>query len=306
MTDELERLPPDTVPEALPETAPPENGVLHTPKPDDSLPALTFDLSTEEMPVFTADITAPDNLDIDAALAALASLQELAREDAPLADDAAETEVRTDTASSDTTAEAIASALIAVQTAELSPVVEPEAAPFFSPPPLVIQRGQAASVVPAVLLMASGGWLAYLLLTGSPLPADSLPGLAACGIGLMLLAQWFSAGRWTRGTFLMGALLTFCGGVQVYVSLPGGIGIAGLPLFMPGVGGALLLTALLTPPRSRQLTLIGLAGIVAGAAAMVVTSGTVDPALLNTFAGLAPIVLIVVVIILLLPFLRRR
>jgi hypothetical protein len=145
-----------------------------------------------------------------------------------------------------------------------------------------------------------------LLMTGATLPTGSLAGLAACGVGIILLAQWFTAGRWTRGSLFMGLLLTLVGGVLIVLYQPGASGLAGFPGLLIAAGASFVITALITAPRSRQLLLIGLALLAAGIVAIPVMTGAINATLLNLAATAAPVILVIVALILALPLLRRR
>src|SRR5262249_35148519 len=85
MTDELEKLPPDDSTEILPKA---DNGMEPVPDSVVEIPAVVLDIPADEtsaeaddMPVFSDDIRATNDVDIEAALAAVASLHELARDE---------------------------------------------------------------------------------------------------------------------------------------------------------------------------------------------------------------------------------
>ncbi|MCU0511870.1 MAG: hypothetical protein MUE40_04790 [Anaerolineae bacterium] len=300
MTDDLNRVSP--APNPNPDPTPADLEAL-PPAAEDALPALLLDLPPEEMPVFLDDVTAPGDVDIDAALAALRDLAQPAPP--PPAADPVPDEIAGATAVDAAVDEAFAlpepdAAAAAGVALPAAPVFD--AAPFLRPPPVTLQRGQAASVIPAVLLMVTGGWLAYLFITGVILPPAQQAGLALCGAGIMLLAHWLTGGRWLRGSFLMGALLVAGGAVLIVLHSSPLV----LPALIVAAGVAVVLTALLTVPRSGRLALIGLAGISGGLALLSVLAGLVDATLLALFATAAPVVLVLAALLLLLPALRRR
>jgi hypothetical protein len=76
---------------------------------------------------------------------------------------------------------------------------------FRQPSLSTLERGQAASVVPALLLIGVGVFLTFLLTSGTPLPSTNvLLGLLLVCVGISLLAAWISSGRWARGNLAMG------------------------------------------------------------------------------------------------------
>ncbi len=78
---------------------------------------------------------------------------------------------------------------------------------FRQPPLSALERGQAASVVPALLLVGVGVFFTMLLTSGLPLPAPDLVGAIALGaVGICLIAAWVSSGRWARGNLFMGVV----------------------------------------------------------------------------------------------------
>lgn len=118
-----------------------------------------------------------DTLDVEAALAALGSLNTLAEPESPV-----------------------------------FPEDAPPTAALRQPSLTTLERGTTASVVPALLLIGVGVFLTLLVASGSPLPSPSvLTGLALAGIGLSLLAWWISTGRWARGSLFIGMLSLLAG-----------------------------------------------------------------------------------------------
>lgn len=78
---------------------------------------------------------------------------------------------------------------------------------FRQPPLSALDRGQAASVVPALLLVGIGVFFTILLTSGLPLPApDIVAGIALGAVGICLIAAWVSSGRWARGNLFMGVV----------------------------------------------------------------------------------------------------
>ena len=108
------------------------------------------------------------------------------------------------------------------------PIDAPELLPTYDAPTLIsnfrqpslstLERGQAASVVPALLFIGVGVFLTFLLTSGYALPtANILLGLTLVCIGMSLLAAWLSSGRWARGNLAMGVLALVIGAVLFVV-----------------------------------------------------------------------------------------
>jgi hypothetical protein len=129
-----------------------------------------------------------------------------------------------------------------------------------------LYRGQAASVVPALLLIASGAVLLFLVTTSDivlTLPVSAA--LASAAAGIMLLAHWFSAERRATGNFFIGLTLLLGGGLGVYALQSGVTLQTAWPLLLLVPGGTLLATALISRDDFRHAGLIGLLFLVAGA-----------------------------------------
>jgi hypothetical protein len=129
-----------------------------------------------------------------------------------------------------------------------------------------LYRGQAASVVPALLLIASGAVLLFLVTTSDivlTLPVSIA--LASAAIGVVLLAHWFSAERRATGNFFIGLTLLSGGGLGMYALQSGVTLQTAWPLFLVVPGGTLLATALISRDELRHAALIGLLLLVAGA-----------------------------------------
>lgn len=227
----------------------------------------------------------PDAMDVDAALAAVATLAELGE-----ADEDEETEAVDD------------------ETGQLVQISPPSLSYMLARPPLMsLERGQAASVVPALLLMAAGAGLTLLLTTsGTRLELPLLAGMAAGITGLALLAQWRSSQGWGRGSFFIGLLLLLWAGVLAFLVSPQSPGPAGWPLLVSALGAALLLTGLLTRPAIPRLALAGLALLLAGLAGLPLTTGLLGPDIIQTLAALWPLAAVLVLALLLLPLLIRH
>lgn len=179
---------------------------------------------------------------------------------------------------------------------------------FPVPPQIVLKRGQMASVVPALLLMAIGAWLTFAH-TASPTPPDGplVAALLVGGVAVTFLARWLSAGRWERGSLFVALALLFVAGVAFYLVLPGSVGGArGWPLLVSAVGAAFVLTALLAYPPDRRLLLPGLLLVMAGLIGLAVMMSLLPAGLTAVVVNLWPVVLALVLLVWLLPVLRRR
>jgi hypothetical protein len=156
------------------------------------------------------------SVDIDSALAALASLQDLAFQEEPYTDEdyAPPDDVQ------DTTDEGMGFVAPAPATGEWAAVSAPRAGtPTWSapltdssrPPLLTVERGQAASIVPALLLIGGGIWGILLVSTGSAFPVAQLPALMMASLGVVLLVLWVSLGRRSAGSLFGGLVLLALG-----------------------------------------------------------------------------------------------
>lgn len=142
---------------------------------------------------------------------------------------------------------------------------------FAQPPQMRLQRGQPASVIPALILIAVGAYLTFALTLSQTPPAPGIVAVLVCGaVGITLLAYWLNSRRWARGA-LFGGLLLILTGVVFYVistpavadTLPAEIlSGGGWRLFVSAVFAALTLTGLLARPVSAGLIALGLAGLV--------------------------------------------
>jgi hypothetical protein len=217
--------------------------------------------------------------DIDAALAAVASLSEM------MPEREAEAQARADAT---------------------------QGAPTFVPempmPPLgTLKRGQPGSIVPALLLIGIGGWLTLTTTSGASPDPLVIAGVIGGGIMLTLLAQWIGTGRWSRGTLFFGLLVLLAAGVIAFSLQPNGIDmVRGYPLLMVALGVALVLAGFLARPANPRLIVPGALAVLAGVVGLAVTLGLLPNSVLTFAAPLTPVVIGVVVVIGLLPLVFRR
>jgi hypothetical protein len=249
----------------------------------------------ENVPVSqeTPDVAIPpvDDMDIEGALAAVASLSDM------LAEQEAAEQARI--AHAEAEAKEMADRQARLEHPELF---------FPMPSPMTLYRGQIASVVPALLLIATGVWLTFAFTTSPTQPDPGLTAaIAAGGIAITLLVRWLSSGRWARGTLFFALLLLLTGTTTAYLLQPASVGfMQGWPLFLIAIGGALLLTGFIAQPVDRRLLLPAILLFVAGLAAMSVTLNLLDDSILTVLGSLWPIVLVLVAAILLLPMVFRQ
>jgi hypothetical protein len=277
MTDEQR----DFFPETEPLDAPDETDDARFAPPDETAAPAESEAETAPAPA--------EGLDIEAALAAVSTLSDM------LAEQEAAEQARI--------AQAEAEAMAAEE--RRLRLEHPER--FFPvPPPVVLRRGQMASVLPALILIALGAWLTFAFTTGAP-PDGGLVTLALGGALVIVLAgRWLSSGRWARGSLFLALALTGVGGALALLAVPGSPGAArGWPLMLIGLGAAFFLTAALAAPPDRRLILPGLLLAVSGLAALVVTFGLLPGSLLDMAAGLWPAAVVALLVVWLLPVIRR-
>jgi len=232
-----------------------------------------------------------DDMDIEGALAAVASLSDV------LAEQEAAEQARL--AQAEASARATAERQARLESPELF---------FPMPPATTLQRGNFASVVPALLLILMGVWLTFTLTTSqTPLDSGLVAAVAAGALAVILFVQWLSSGRWARGALLFALLLLLAGITLIYLLQPTAPGLLrGWPLMVVAAGAAFLLSGLLAQPVDRRVVFPALALVFAGLVALAVTMEAISSTLLLTAASAWPVVLVVVVAIWLLPALFRQ
>lgn len=269
----------------------------HVPEADDAQIGDDRDAEAEEVPAIPDEAladseAAPDavafdplaGLEIDAALAAVASLDILARPEDAESDDYAR------------------SVGFAPGEAEAVP---PE--PLVLPPLSRMQRGEASSVIPALLLIGLGGWLTFALTTtGAMLEPALLLGGAGAVFGLALLGYWLSSGRTAVGALFAGLLILVLGGASLLLGqsnlvLPGPTP----PLIVLLLGLVLLLTGLFAPRELARLRFLGMLVVVGGLAAWAVGYDLI-PADVQPLLNLLVIPALLLILVILLVPARRR
>lgn len=291
---------PDSQPDSVDETTPDTDEILKKDGPDGNEfeefstsdhNSLAYDHVVSETDDFglSDDNALNTDLDIDAALESVASLSDVIAERE--AEEAAE-HVR--------------------QEAEARAIQEAQArrAAYYLPrPPLAtLERGQIASVIPALVLITIGTWLTFAF-TLADTPPDPIVVILACigGLGITLISHWLTSGRWARGTLFGGLALIATSGSLIYLTLENSPGVRGWPLVIVALGGTILISSLLSRSSSTLQTLAGLLIIIAGGASLAVTTEQLPQDILTLTRTFGPIVLIIALALMLIPaFLNRR
>lgn len=264
-----------------------------------------------------------DDFDVSAALAAVAMLDQLAAEDEPeapsadspqtdalVSDDADLSEEPALASYSEAVVDAEDSqdAVVPIYTMQPAAVDQPQS-DYPHPGLFTMRRGQAASVVPALALIALGSFLTFWLTTagsGTALDPLIITGAVVGVVAIGLLSHWWSSRRWARGSFFGAAVLA---GISITIALlaqPGALGlVAGWPLLIGAVGVSFALTGLLTQPRSGSLVSFGVLLAVVSVIALSVTAQLLPPDIIQTAADLWPVALVLVIVLVLVPVTRR-
>lgn len=175
------------------------------------------------------------------------------------------------------------------------------------PPMVKIRTGQLATIVPALVLMASGAYMTFALsVEDLPLTAGILGLIVLGGSGISLLAYWLSTGRWSRGAFLLGASLLSTGLGMLYLEQSATLNVANFPMIGVIFGAVIVLSGLLCRPSEGRYTALG-AGVVIGSGAyLLLTTGTLSADTLNLMEQAAPFVLIAIVVLMALGVVFNR
>lgn len=269
---------------------------------------LVHEAETDAIPV--------DDFDISAALAAVASLDQLTADDASLDqfdDEEYDFEEQGDYVPADpgddiepfertTTREAMPGPALAAGYTQTATIAHPDM--------FTMRRGQVASVLPALLLIGIGAWLTFVTTTADTalpvLDGATVLVLLVGVVGVALLAHWWASRRWARGNFFISLSLVFVSLVAFFLLQPNQLGLQeGWPLLFSGLGLAMMFTGLLTQPRSGGLAANGLLVIILGAVATTVTARLLPEQVLSMAADIWPVAIVILVIMLLVPVIRR-
>jgi hypothetical protein len=237
------------------------------------------------------------SVDIDSALAALASLQDLAFQEEAYSDE--EYAPLESVPDSDESLEFIAPAPATGEWEKVKPFPTP-GAPVWSvpltdssrPPLLTLERGQVASIVPAVLLIAAGAWGVFLIASGSDFPVGQLPAFAMWSLGIVLLVLWASLGRRSDGSLFGGLTLMALGAAVGFLTQTETWG-QNYPLLAAALGAACLISSVSIAAYRRWLLLFGI-GLILGAMGLFVA---MSQRLMPQIVTLVPVVLIAVILV---------
>lgn len=251
--------------------------------PEDDDDSLLSELEASAAPPVAAPPPLPSDDwmvgDIDAALAAVASLSEI------MPQREAEAEARADARRS-------------------SPAFVPE---MQIPPLVTLKRGRLGSLIPALLLIGIGAWLTLQTTGGTPSDPLLTAGVLGSAVVLSLLAQWLGSGRWSRGLLFFALLVLLLAGVVFLAFQPTGIDPQrGYPALIIAFGLAVVLAGLLARPVSVGVIIPGVLVIFGGVVGFAVTLGYIPADVLAAAVTVAPVVLVVVMVLLLLPLIFRR
>lgn len=178
---------------------------------------------------------------------------------------------------------------------------------FPRPSTTQIERGQMASVVPALILMGIGAWLTLTLTTSDAgLETGTARLVATGGIGATLVAYWFSSRRWASGALFAGLGLLLCAGTIIMLTGVDNLRAEGWPLFSVALGLAALLTAFLSQRAGRGWSFVGISLTLAGLTGLAVTTGSFGDSLVSAAELAWPVLLVFCVILLALPLAFRR
>lgn len=270
---------------------------------DDEVKVKPNSLELDDAVVPTPETQTADELDIDAALAAVSQLSLLADE----TDDKLSFDEDLDSDVDETDDEIVEGDYHLVDD-ESEPDETIHYTDFELPQSLTMARGQLSSVIPAFALIAVGGWLTFTLTTSDIPPSNGLlMAIVLLGVGAVFLAQWLNSGRWSRGNFFFGMATLLIGGIQLYLSqvLPTNMS-SGWSLWIVAVGIALFGAGFITLPRLPRLSIMGVLIIFAGAIGYALTSGAIEPEIITFVSNLWFIGVAIIVFMIIAPLVRRR
>jgi hypothetical protein len=179
---------------------------------------------------------------------------------------------------------------------------------FEQPRDLSMSRGQLASVIPALTLIILGGWFTLILTTSDiPPTAGLLFSVSLIAIGAIFLSQWLTSARWSRGNFFFGSSSLLIGGIQLYVTQASPATVNnGWSLWIIALGIALLGAGYIAVPRLPRLVIMGLLTIIAGGIGYILTSGVIDPSVIKFVSNLWFVGVVILVFMIVAPLIRRR
>lgn len=261
-----------------------------------------------DLPDSFEDLPPLPTFDIDAALAAVSSL------DAALTEqEAIEAQERARLAAIESERQEQLEAQYRTEQERLRWI---ESYDFPRPLMIVLRRGGASSIIPALLLIVTGAYLTFALTLSPTPPTPGVVVLLVGGVvGLTLLSNWLSSGRWARGSLFAG-LLSIFGGLGMFIATQPGLIPPGTPVNLQSGGSwpllivlsgvAMLLAGLLSRPAIGRLAMIGLGTGIAGLFALATNAGYVCECVGDTVTTVWPGIAIAVVVLLLISVIFRR
>lgn len=195
------------------------------------------------------------------------------------------------------------------QSPKPTPKINPPAfyeSDFPHPPLLTLARGQMPSVIPALVLMAIGAGLTFLLISGAEsVNMDMVGVLAVGGICLLLLLIWLASGRWARGAlFLALVTATTAGIIAILPQTP--LGASGTPLLVCGWGASVIISGWLSPKKASQGFFGGVLLIVIGITGFLFTGGFLPTEILNIIQQYGLLIVAVAGVVLFVPAIFKR
>ncbi|MDX2161344.1 MAG: hypothetical protein SF162_08480 [bacterium] len=193
------------------------------------------------------------------------------------------------------------------------PAPSRSAAASMAVPPLTgLRRGSPGSLIPGLALIGVGAWLTFATTTGAAVDPLVLIGFAVGVVILSLFGYWAASGRWSRGALFTAAFVLLAAGLWIVTAPPPALNLnigvpltQAYPLFAAAVGIAMLVGGLLARPRTRATFAPGLVLLTAGVVGFLVTLGIIPTAVLETAAPLWFVPFVLLVILWLLPVIFR-
>jgi len=255
----------------------------------------TIDVYGDEEEESLTPLATADELDIDAALAAVSQLTLLVQQEP---DEDGDDFVDDDD-------EVVSEDAIQEFSREPQSDVRFE---FEQPRELSMVRGQMASVIPALSLIILGGWLTFALTTSTIQPTAGLVfGVVLVAVGAVFLSQWLTSARWSRGNFFFGSSALLIGGIHLYFSQVSPDAVSNSwSLWIVALGIALFGAGYVAVPRLPRLGIMGFLTIITGAIGYILTSGTLDPSVIQFISNLWFVGVAIIIFMMIAPLIRRR
>ena len=240
----------------------------YVPHQESSLDSVT--MPTEEQP----PVYDPLQIDIDSALAAVTTLDDLLVEPNP--------------------------------TPSIEPNRIPKGGTVAVPRTLKLGRGNPLSLMSGFVTVAVGGWLTYQWTAGQTVPMPTLILLLSLIPITFFLVAWLWGGRWARGVFVAGMSLSAFSIAQYYAPLLQWSNMSWLAYGFFTFGVILFLMGILSRPFTLRTLYGGVVFGVIGAMVRVVEYGYIPTAWLQVLLRIWYLPIAIFALIVILPFFRRR